>query len=130
MSLEEDTTTSLGSTAKIAPDINSLLGGISSKKRLFDSLFPKWELSLYPAGLSNAIAKVERHDFIKNELHRLETSRQGDEAAVTIDLITGKAKHRHRGQTMRRGLERLPISELQDVKDNNVCCNDGHLMRY
>ncbi len=111
MGIEEISTvedsTSYGSTAR-------LNGVISSRKKLFDSLFPKWEMDLYPPGLTKAIAKVERHDFIKNALHRLSKHEQ----STPVDMVTGKVKHKHKHH--RIGLDRLPISELNDMKDNNV----------
>ncbi|KAJ3301785.1 Coiled-coil domain-containing protein 87 [Kappamyces sp. JEL0829] len=87
---------------------------LSGKKRLLDSLFPKWEMSLYPAGLAKAISKVERHDFIKNELHRLElgASKESEADAKTIK------SQRQSKNLMRMGLDRLPISALEEIKDN------------
>ena len=115
--LEDNSTTyghstSYGSTARFA--VNH---GVSSKKKLFDSLFPKWEMELYPPGLTKAIEKVERHDFIKNALNSFGKFDYNN--CAPPDSITGKVKHRHKGHNRIR-LDRLPISELHDMKDNNV----------
>lgn len=94
--------------------------GISSKKKLFDSLFPKWELSLYPSGLTKAIAIVEKHDFIRSELHRLETKDESD--SLNSSRNHGKSsKQKGMYQMRMMGLERLPISELNEMKDSHVC---------
>lgn len=90
---------------------------ISSKKKLFDSLFPKWELSLYPSGLTKAIATVERHDFIRNELHRLKKDDNDGNALIRAEK---KAKPKGIYQMRMMGLERLPISELNEMKDSHV----------
>jgi hypothetical protein len=96
---------------------SKLSGSSSSKKKLLDSLFPKWELQLYPKTLQRAIAKVERHDFIKKELHKLEHSNANMENSESSSL---RQKPQSKQRSLKLGVERLPISELEEIADNLV----------
>lgn len=87
-----------------------------SKKRLLANLFPQWELPLYPKNLTRAIAKVERQDYVRKQLFKMEEIRNKEDV---WDIISGRHKPKSKGGG-RLGLDQLPISELGILDDHDV----------
>jgi hypothetical protein len=85
------------------------------KKKLLPSLFNTWELSQYPNQLMVALERVEKHEFIKSELHKMKPIKKNSDA---IDMVLGKQKGK-KSWYGRTGLYQLPTFELDNINNYN-----------
>lgn len=73
------------------------------KNTTVGSLFPQWELDLYPKALLEGIKRAEKRDYVRSELHRLQKNR----IALTGKLARSKLT----------GYEQLKLLNLSEAPD-------------
>lgn len=86
----------------------------SSRKRLISTLFNTWDLGQYPRTLKQALEKVEKNVYIKEQLHKMDVAGNNGE-----DSLDGK-QHRGKKGGIRIGLDQLTTFELDDTNSHDV----------